>query len=389
MARFIWSLQSLKNDALKFKTRTEWAKRSPNGYNAACRRNLISECCSHMVLVNKYWTDEEIMADAKLYKCRGEWQKKSKGFSIARHRNILDKCCKHMTYIHKKWCKESIKKEALKYASKKEWIHKSYSSYQAAQRYKIIAECVTHMIQGNIFWSIENIKMDALKYKFKSDWSANSTGYRAATRLKILDECCSHMKIKESCFTQDQGVIYMFVFCDGSAYIGLSIKIDQRFITHMREGKVYDKIQSGLDYMFLILEENIPNNILGNREIFFINEYKNAGVVLLNKQKGGSRGTIYTKWSTENIKKHALNYTSKSEWETNHSATYNAARRRGIYHECIKHMKEKRHKWSDEEIIADAQKFNSLKEWYTNSKSYQIANKRKLKNICMAHCKNS
>lgn len=389
MAKFIWTKELLKQEALRFCARAEWAKTSPNSYNAACWRGWLEECCAHMSLRNKYWTDKELIEDAKLYKHRWEWQKNSKGFSVARRRKLLEKCCEHMIPVYEKWNKDSIKKEAKKFKSKKEWLYKSSASYQAALRFKIVPECITHMKPGNICWTAETVMADALKYKFRSEWSKNSSGYKTAIRMNILDKCCAHMDFRESCFTHNMGAIYMFVFSDESGYIGLSIEEKQRFNRHMTEGKIYKKLQTGIDYMYLILEDNIPNNLLAEREIFYINEYKTAGINLINKHKGGSRGKIYTKWSIANIKAHALQFATKTEWERGHLPTYNAAKRRGIYDECVKHMKVMKRSWTNEEIIADAQKFTSHKDWYSNSSSYQLANARGIKDKCVAHFKNS
>lgn len=94
--RMKWTLEALKADALKYKTRGEWQKNS-SAYKAAHRRNLVDECCSHMKsgLVMK-WTTEALKADALKYKTRGEWYKNSSAYGAARKRNLLDECCSHM-----------------------------------------------------------------------------------------------------------------------------------------------------------------------------------------------------------------------------------------------------------------------------------------------------
>ena len=43
-----WTLDALKKDALKYKTKSEWKKNS-TGYNAAIKYNFLNECCSHMI----------------------------------------------------------------------------------------------------------------------------------------------------------------------------------------------------------------------------------------------------------------------------------------------------------------------------------------------------
>src|SRR5690349_6420172 len=48
-----WTLELCKNEALKYKTRTEWNKKSSGSYTAAWRMGWIDQCCQHMVAKSK------------------------------------------------------------------------------------------------------------------------------------------------------------------------------------------------------------------------------------------------------------------------------------------------------------------------------------------------
>ena len=239
------------------------------------------------------WTQEMIEQDARKYSSRYEWQKSSKGYAIAFYRGIVDICCAHMESKHMDWTHERIFSEAIKYNSKKEWEQKSYNSYQAAARNSSIDLYCVHMTKLNKNWSNDELFRDALLYNFRSDWyKANPKAYRTAYRRNLLEVCCSHMSYKPSFITDDIGVIYAFIFSDNTAYIGLTIDPARRFKDHLKHGPVFTKISNSFSYDYKILEQDIPNKILSEREIFFINEYKRNGISLLNTHKGGARGTI-------------------------------------------------------------------------------------------------
>lgn len=98
-----WNLEKCKQEALKYKTRSEWKLNSGASYNAALRNKWLEECCTHM---------EEIL--------------KPSGY----------------------WNLENCKQEALKYKTKKEWKIQSGASYQAAYLKKWMKKCCSHMEHG-------------------------------------------------------------------------------------------------------------------------------------------------------------------------------------------------------------------------------------------------
>lgn len=293
-----WTIESIKNDALKYNTKKEW-KNNSNPYFAAQRHGIINDCSKHMFMLIKpkgYWSIENIKKDALKYKTKVDWFNSSRSsYSLASRKGILNMCTKHMisnnngwftiyvfefpdnsyyvgltrrkherfnehinnnsspVYQHikntnltpiykilfddivyendasnkekeyddyyqdnnwnrlnkaptgslgslknKKWTKNKIKEEALKFNSKKEWYSKSPKSYDAAQRYNLIDEYSNHMIQQKKpkgYWSYDNIKNEALKYKSKMEWKNNSNGsYSIACKKGILIDCTKHMK---------------------------------------------------------------------------------------------------------------------------------------------------------------------------------------------------
>jgi len=150
-----WTLDVCKQDALKYKTKSEWKKSiDKGGYGAALKNGWLDECCGHMERVFKpvgYWTLETCKEDALKYNTRNEW-KKSHGYvyQFARENEWLEECCVHMeqfAYPKGYWTLDKCKEDALKYNKKSEWKSSS-PGYYATQRNEWIEECCKHMISG-------------------------------------------------------------------------------------------------------------------------------------------------------------------------------------------------------------------------------------------------
>lgn len=232
---------------------------------------------------------------------------------------------------------------------------------------------------------------DAKKYNYRSDWQKNSLSlYNAARYRKILEICCAHMQYKNNCYGNDIGIIYAFIFEDNTVYIGLTITPDRRYSTHVtKSGIIFNKINDGVKFKYEIIESNISNNLLSIKEQECIEFYKNKGFILLNKAKGGSRGSIHEYWSVVKIKQKALQFNTRNEWAKTHPTTYYAAKRKKIFKDCCSHMMTiKKTEWLEYEIIEDAKKYETKKEWMKNNKSaYNRALKLNILEKCTRHMK--
>ncbi len=150
MKRFFWTKENSIADALKYKTKSEWINGSYGAYLAAQRNGWLNDCCSHMFSGRKAykWTLESCKKEALKYITKTEWAKKSSGsYDTAWSNNWIDLCSTHMNILwKKKWTLELCKEDALKYTTKIEWSKKSRKAYDAAHSHKWINECCKHMI---------------------------------------------------------------------------------------------------------------------------------------------------------------------------------------------------------------------------------------------------
>lgn len=157
-SRRIWYKEDVILLAKKCITRSEFRKNCPGAYDAAHTNGWLDESCDHMVDgtklfydENKMWIKENCTINALLFKTRTEFRKKSNGaYDSARKNGWLEECCKHMIRPEKKriWTKEKCIKISKKFKTKSEWIKKSLPSYSAASKNNWRDECAKHMVSG-------------------------------------------------------------------------------------------------------------------------------------------------------------------------------------------------------------------------------------------------
>ncbi len=187
-------------DALKYNLKYEWLKNSPNLYQAANKHGWLEDCTKHMKK-QIIRTLEVCKADALKYKTRNEWQKKDgASYKKAQTEGWLDECCAHMPN-RKRWTKEDCINDAKKYDNLNDWSKFGKGAICAAKKFGIYDKCIAHMYVKKFagYWYIkENCLEDAKKYNSLNEWTKlNQSAVNAARANGWLDECCAHMLKKE------------------------------------------------------------------------------------------------------------------------------------------------------------------------------------------------
>jgi predicted GIY-YIG superfamily endonuclease len=149
---------------------------------------------------NTIWTIDRVKEEALKYDSRNVFRLKSPSAYISAHRNgWLDDVCSHMINGRKSngyWTIDRVREEALKYNNKKSF-EKGSSSYQIAHKNGWLDDVCSHMINGrksNGYWTFENVSKEALKFIKRSDFKReSSSAYSTALRNGWLDQVCSHM----------------------------------------------------------------------------------------------------------------------------------------------------------------------------------------------------
>jgi hypothetical protein len=156
-----WSKERALADARRYSSRKAWNKAS-HGYAYARLNGFLNEACAHMVRENAWtrsrkliWTKDAILVDAKKYKRKIEWRKKSpSAYVIAKRNGWLKEASVHMMPSPKgqppsKWTKSAVLREAAKYQSKSEWDMGSPSSYRTSLSKGWHEEATAHMARNS------------------------------------------------------------------------------------------------------------------------------------------------------------------------------------------------------------------------------------------------
>lgn len=95
-----WTKDRCLKEAHLFQTRTLWQRASPSSYDAACKNHWLGECCGHMIQKKKpngFWTKQKCLESALKYRTRTDWFRKDpKAYGAACESGWLDECCVHM-----------------------------------------------------------------------------------------------------------------------------------------------------------------------------------------------------------------------------------------------------------------------------------------------------
>ena len=162
-----WTIETLKNEALKYKTRMEFMKANISAYNLALKSESYNEIIAHMGEKKKFepnikWTYEvvkEIYLGCKsLKQLRGVHGQKV--ISSSKRNGWHDELSKHFVKEPRpnlKWTYEKVKEEASKFSSRKEFGVNSPSAYQKALENQWMDSISQHMKRGYTKWTMENM----------------------------------------------------------------------------------------------------------------------------------------------------------------------------------------------------------------------------------------
>ena len=241
----IWVKEKCKEEALKYKYRTEFQTLNGSAYNSAWRNKWLDEICTRMIikgnLVNRaiyslefedntayigltYDLDKRKNEHLTSYKSAVfshikktnlipkfnqlseylplEDAKKMEGIKIKEYKDnnwIILNRKKHgdVGSILLKWNYYNCKKEAIKYTDKTLFMKNSSGAYKSATINGWLNDITSHMIvkMKKKYWTKEKCYIEALKYDTKNKFKVNSCdAYSFAYRNNFLDEICVHMK---------------------------------------------------------------------------------------------------------------------------------------------------------------------------------------------------
>lgn len=239
------------------------------------------------------WNKEKALNSAKNYSSISQYQKKCKGgYNFLYKHELLDELYKIITPRCKPnghFTERKIRELAAQYKHQSKFKKENPSAYRVAVRKKIASKLFFEKKKRENKYTEEYIKSIALKYNSRKKFMENERGcYDAARRNNILIEVTQHMK---RYYGLAKRSVYVFEFCDGSAYIGLSFDPKKREKAHLTRNKKIKEKAAKFDYKLKIIHKNLEAEKAAEMEIEEIKKYRLLGWNVLNKKCGGDLGS--------------------------------------------------------------------------------------------------
>ena len=206
----VWTAGLVRSRAKKFKSLYDFRTKDRKAYSAAFRLGILSQISKHLEPRIKrvgFWKPGTIRAEALRYRTRTQFRKGChSAYEAARRLGILDRVCRHMAHVQVPsgyWTEERIKKIARRYKNYAKFLRSEPAAVSAARKRGILERVSKDLKRSRTapgFWTQDRIRNEALRYLHRGDFFNNSTAaYNAARNLKILDAVCAHMspKIRE------------------------------------------------------------------------------------------------------------------------------------------------------------------------------------------------
>lgn len=204
-----WLFEKCLAEALKHTSISAWAAASDSSYRAAKRYNWMARCTKHMTKY-PHWSREKCLATVAEFDTIAQWQSKNpESYRFARDTSeaFFTRCKKVIAKnsnrsVNRRWTKDAVLAEARKYNTVTEWHAKGAGSYRKAKSMKEDgwwSEATAHMSTPErpkrpYKWTKERCLKTAQQYSRKIDWLNDSpSSYQAADRYGWLEECTAHM----------------------------------------------------------------------------------------------------------------------------------------------------------------------------------------------------
>ena len=188
--------ESLRLEALKYNSRFEFQKGNIGAYGAAKKRGkeFFDSICSHMKPKHATHTEESLRAEALKYNSKSEFGKSNKSAynaALRKGQEFFNSICSHMEQLRTTHTEESLREEALKYNSKSEFERANDGAYQAAKKkgQEFFNSICSHMKPKYITWTEEKVTELAKGCKNIKDLDLKSSAaYQFAKRNNLLDK---------------------------------------------------------------------------------------------------------------------------------------------------------------------------------------------------------
>ena len=331
-----WDEEKVREEAKKYKTRSDFKSRCPGAYNWAAKHEIVDTLGFDKVLIT--WDEEKVRAEAKKYKTRFAFKEGCvSAYDWAAKHKIMDTL--GFDDVYKSWDEEKVREEAKKYKTRSDFKSGCVSAYSWASRHEIMDTLGFDDVY--ITWDEEKVRAEAKKYKTRFAFQVGcASAYAWAAKHKLLDTL---------------GFDDVYIYRDNKTLIGECDKYDtvNKLVTDNinvykvinRRGLKFDLYGPGSTVWnkerIQLIADNF-DSIESFKERSPI-AYRKANELKINIDslfKSNVKSIKTKTWTRAELEAEAKLYTNKAAFRKRSPSAASAADDMGIFHEITKHMKD-------------------------------------------------
>ncbi len=197
-----WTKEAIELEALKYDNIGDFYKNATPAIQAAksISREFFNEITKNMSRGNITWTEEMLKDEALKYRTRSEFQKNSNNAYNSAYRKgkaFLDSITSHMDLKKRTWNEDTVRDEALKYPTITLFHKNASAAYKFAKdKGKEFFDYVTSHMKPKRTWNEDTVREEALKYPTITLFHKNAgAAYQFAKdkEKEFFNDITSHM----------------------------------------------------------------------------------------------------------------------------------------------------------------------------------------------------
>ena len=293
----------------------------------------------------------------------------------------------------RKWTEETCRDEARKYKTKLEFLKRSSGAYTYATKNGLLDtfDWLEEVKKPNGYWTKARCREESRKYSSKKEFLKGCpAAHTAAAKRGWLDEFVWLIDKRIDIIKDKIDSVYVYTFEETkAAYVGRTLmnrqkKRDNEHIYNQDSDNVarYAKKHQIPVPPMKILETDLTLKEGLEREDYWRKWYEQQGYTMLNKSATGlgkgSLGAInHGKWTRTRCYEEAQKYKSSREFERANGSAYAAARKNGWIKDYVWFVRLWQPKWEKETCRIESEKYISRTEFQKGSKGAYLAAYRK------------
>lgn len=322
----------------------------------------------------EYIKDNNIKSRSELY------YKNNSAYNKARKLKLLDIFPFNGTQTKPNgyWTEDKVIEEAKKYKNRKEFAKKSYGAFRFAKKNDLLNQLMpTKQKHAPNYWNKkENVINEAKKYNNALLFQKYSSGaYNSARRNNWLKDFIWLFE-REKDTSNERDCVYGYFFNSlNTVYIGRTLmrRIKERDSEHRNPTKNevtyrFSKSNNIEIPKMTLLETDLTVDEGKQKEQFWTDFYRDKGYNVINKMPCGSVGSLgYGKWTEETVILESKKYKRRSDFMKYSQGAYRFALKNNLLPKLTWLSHRNNHPkgyWKDfNNVLNEAKKYNNIKEF--------------------------